>query len=169
MEIAAYQPELDFPAGDDQPRPESTLVPVAPLRLRCRAGLLDAAFLLVTYAGFIGLFTLLGGHLFFGKLDAAIYAAAFLLFYAQYFVLFTAFGGSTPGMQLCGLYVLSFDGNPATIRQLLWRSFGYVVAGGAALLGFLWSLWDEDHLTWQDRISQTYITQISEPAETEEA
>ena len=26
------------------------------------------------------------------------------------------------------------------------------------MLGYLWSLWDEDHFTWQDRISQTYIT-----------
>jgi hypothetical protein len=26
------------------------------------------------------------------------------------------------------------------------------------MLGFLWALWDEDHFTWQDRISQTYIT-----------
>jgi hypothetical protein len=26
------------------------------------------------------------------------------------------------------------------------------------MLGFVWSLWDEDHFTWQDRISQTYIT-----------
>jgi hypothetical protein len=29
------------------------------------------------------------------------------------------------------------------------------------MLGFLWSLWDEDHLTWQDRISQTYLTQAA--------
>jgi hypothetical protein len=26
------------------------------------------------------------------------------------------------------------------------------------MLGFLWALWDEDRFTWQDRISQTYIT-----------
>src|ERR1700677_3790041 len=37
------------------------------------------------------------------------------------------------------------------------RSFGYVLSG-ATLLGFFWALWDEDRFTWQDRISQTYIT-----------
>jgi uncharacterized RDD family membrane protein YckC len=26
------------------------------------------------------------------------------------------------------------------------------------MLGFLWAAWDEDGLTWHDRISQTYIT-----------
>ena len=24
-------------------------------------------------------------------------------------------------------------------------------------LGFAWSIFDEDHLTWHDRISQTYL------------
>jgi hypothetical protein len=26
------------------------------------------------------------------------------------------------------------------------------------MLGFVWAIWDEDHFTWQDRMSQTYIT-----------
>jgi hypothetical protein len=26
------------------------------------------------------------------------------------------------------------------------------------MLGFLWALWDEDQLTWHDRMSQTYLT-----------
>jgi hypothetical protein len=29
------------------------------------------------------------------------------------------------------------------------------------MLGFLWSFWDEDHFTWHDRISQTYVTAAS--------
>jgi uncharacterized RDD family membrane protein YckC len=85
-------------------------------------------------------------------------AVALALFYAQYFALFTVFGGETPGMSLFKLRVVSFDGAVPTSRQLLWRSFGYLVSAGTALLGFLWALWDEDHLTWQDRISQTYLT-----------
>ncbi len=26
------------------------------------------------------------------------------------------------------------------------------------MLGFLWALWDEDQLSWHDRISQTFVT-----------
>ena len=61
-------------------------------------------------------------------------------------------------MRICGLRVATFDGAPPRLGQLLWRSFGYLVSGGTLLLGFLWALWDEDHLTWHDRISQTYVT-----------
>ena len=87
-----------------------------------------------------------------------VYAANLYLVYAQYFALFTVLGGATPGMLLRGLRVVSFDGTTPTPRQMFWRSFGYVLSGGTVMLGFLWALWDEDHLTWQDRISQTYLT-----------
>ncbi len=35
-----------------------------------------------------------------------------------------------------------------------------MISAGVCFLGFLWALWDEDHLCWQDRISQTYLTPI---------
>jgi uncharacterized RDD family membrane protein YckC len=97
-----------------------------------------------------------------------VYVATFYLFYAQYFVLFTTFAGATPGMQICGLTIVRLDGSLPDTRQLLWRSFGYVLSGATMMLGFLWSLWDEDRFTWQDRISQTYITAatpVMEPSE----
>ncbi len=172
MEIAVTQPDADFADAADRPsgpRPRggaagaASLLPVAPLGERRRAGLLDAAFLLLAYGAFLALFGSLGGHFVLGKLGAAVYGATLALFYAQYFALFTVFGGSTPGMLLRGLCVVSFDGSAPSPRQLRWRSFGYLVSGGTVLLGFLWALWDEDHLTWQDRISQTYLTRVEKP------
>jgi uncharacterized RDD family membrane protein YckC len=142
------------------------LVPVAEVSERVYGGLLDVVFLFLTYAGFFALFGSLGGRFSFGKADIAVGAVTFFLIYAQYFTLFTALGGATPGMQLRGLHVVSFDGNAPSPGQLVWRSFGYLVSGATLLLGFLWSLWDEDHLTWQDRISQTYITHAAWAAET---
>ncbi len=152
------QPELDFSAGpDDRAHPQTALVPVASLVERRRAGMWDGLFLALTYVGFMGLFRSLGGQLVIEKVDALVYLSAFFLFYAQYFFLFTTFAGSTPGMQLRGLTIVRLDGSLPDTRQLLWRSFGYILSG-ATMLGFFWSLWDEDHFTWQDRISQTYIT-----------
>ncbi len=160
VEIAVTQPELDFAGA--RPRAgaarHAALLPVASLDERRRAGLLDIVFLLLAYAAFLTLFRSLGGQFSFTKSEAAVYAATLVLFYAQYFTLFTVFGGSTPGMLLRGLRVVSLDGTAPTTRQLLWRSFGYLVSGGTVFLGFLWALWDEDQLTWQDRISQTYLT-----------
>jgi uncharacterized RDD family membrane protein YckC len=154
--IAVRQRELDFsPVAD---RPDTKKAPVAALASRLRAGSCDALFLLGAYGGFLACFGLLGGQLLFSKLDVAIYLAALALFYGLYFALFTTFGQITPGMRLAGLELAGFDGEEPEARQLLSRSFGYLIAGGAAFLGFLWALWDEDHLTWQDRISQTYLT-----------
>ena len=153
------QPELDFSnAPHDRAHPQTALVPVANLTERRKAGLLDALFLGLTYVGFLGLFHSLGGQLLAEKADAIVHFAAFFLFYALYFFLFTTCAEATPGMQLLCLTTVRLDGTVPDTRQLLWRSFGYVLAGATLMLGFLWALWDEDRFTWQDRISQTYIT-----------
>jgi uncharacterized RDD family membrane protein YckC len=124
--------------------------------------MLDIALLLFSYGGMLALFWALGGRIGFNRLDVVVTCATLVLFYAQYFALFTIFGGSTPGMMLCRLRVLSFDGSMPTSRQMVWRSFGYLVSAGTCFLGFLWALWDEDHLCWQDRISRTYLTPIED-------
>jgi uncharacterized RDD family membrane protein YckC len=141
----------------DRTAPESLYV-VASLPERRRAALLDTVLLLFSYGGMLALFTALGGHLGFNKIDAAVTGATLALFYAQYFALFTFFGGSTPGMMLRGIRVVGFDGRVPTSRQMAWRSFGYLISAGTFFLGFLWALWDDDHLCWHDRISQTYLT-----------
>ncbi len=135
----------------------SPLYPVASLRERRKSALVDAGLLLFSYGGMLALFTVLGGHIGLNKLDLSVAGATFALFYAQYFALFTIFGGSTPGMMICGLRAVSFDGGTPTSRQMAWRSFGYLVSAGLCFLGFVWALWDEDQLCWQDRISHTYL------------
>ncbi len=153
------QPELDFADGpNDRARPQTALVPVASCAERGWTGVVDAFFLGLTLAGFLGLFHSLGGQIVVDKTDAVVYLIVGYLFYALYFSLFTTLAGATPGMQLRGLTIVRLDGSLPDTRQLLWRSFGYVLSGATLMLGFLWALWDEDHFTWQDRISQTYVT-----------
>ena len=164
MEIY-IQPELDFAnSPDDRAHPQTALVPVASLSARRWAGALDVFFLALTCAAFFALFRSFRGEIMLDKIDAVVCAAVAFLFYALYFFLFTTLAGATPGMQLRGLTIVRLDGSLPDTRQLLWRSFGYIVSGSTLMLGFLWALWDEDHFTWQDRISQTYIT-AAEPVE----
>jgi uncharacterized RDD family membrane protein YckC len=168
LDINISQPAFDFSAAEQQRAAALSLllaknIPpshVAPLPKRRRAGLIDAALLLFAFGSFWSLFTALGGHVSISSFSAIVTVATMALLYAQYFTLFTYFGGSTPGMMLCKLRVVSFDGTDPTSEQLLWRSFGYMVSAGTGALGFIWALWDEEHLTWQDRISQTYLTQV---------
>jgi uncharacterized RDD family membrane protein YckC len=140
----------------------ASLYAVASLSNRRRAAFVDAVLLVFSYGGMLALFTVLGGHIGLNKPDLAVAGATFALFYAQYFALFTVFGGSTPGMMLRGLRVVSFGGGIPTSRQMAWRSFGYLISAGTCFLGFVWALWDEDQLCWQDRISETYLTPIEE-------
>ncbi|HEV2617448.1 MAG TPA: RDD family protein [Candidatus Acidoferrales bacterium] len=163
VEIRVTQPQLDFSVVENyRAHPEGALAPVAELASRRLAGALDAAMVLGVFVGFLGLFRSMGGQLGFVRMDFAIYAATFFLIYAIYFCLFTLFSGSTPGMHARGLAVVALDGTFPETRQLLWRSFGYLLSGATLMLGFVWALWDEDRMTWHDRISQTYITTASE-------
>jgi len=139
-------------------RSEQTgLYPVASIDERRIAGLIDGGFLLFAYGAFLTLFGSLGGQFTFSKLSAAVCVTTFVIVYLQYFALFTVFGGTTPGMMLRGLQVVSFSGESPTPRQMLWRSVGYMLSAGTFFMGFLWAMWDEDALTWHDRLSQTYL------------
>jgi len=152
------QPEFDFESRSyERGCPRTALVPVARLAERQRAGSLDALFIILASVGFIALFRLLGGQIALGRVDALVYTVIVYLFYASYFLLFTVIAGGTPGMQVMHLVAVRLDGSLPDTRELLWRGFGYLISG-ATFLGFFWAVWDEDQFTWQDRISQTYLT-----------
>jgi uncharacterized RDD family membrane protein YckC len=168
--------EADSPAEQDDAEParsssrvDSTLLPVADLGVRRQAATVDAICLALAYAVILGSFAFFGGRIFTSKLNAIVGGMIFALLYTQYFTLFTMMGGATPGMMLAGLRLVSFDGSAPEPRQLMRRSAGYLLSGGMALMGFLWSFWDEDHLSWHDHISQTYITPIEESSYSEPA
>jgi uncharacterized RDD family membrane protein YckC len=161
--------DVSRPAVDEEPEVvqrlasltmpvDSQLLPVADISMRRRAGLVDAVCLTLAFAGIFGLFAAFGGRLALAKIDAAVCGAIAVLLYTQYFTLFTVMGGATPGMMLAGLRLASFDGTAPKPAQLAWRSFGYLISGCTLFMGFLSTLWDEDRLSWHDRISQTYIT-----------
>jgi hypothetical protein len=42
-----------------------------------------------------------------------------------------------------------------------------VLSAGAFFLGFLWAMWDEDALTWHDRLSHTYLSSAETLADLE--
>jgi uncharacterized RDD family membrane protein YckC len=154
--------EASAPEVEPEPQPaiSNGLFPVASLDQRRRALIIDAACLAFAYGGFLALFSSLGGQFTLSKLSATVCFFTFAFVYLQYFGLFTIFGGSTPGMMVSGLQVASFTGDVPTPRQYMLRAAGYFLSAGTCFLGFLWVLWDEDGLTWHDRISQTYLAPV---------
>ena len=145
------------------------LHPVASIDDRRLAALFDIVCLVFAYGGFLMLFGSLGGQFTLSKLTAAVYTATFAIVYLQYFALFTIFGGTTPGMMMRNLQVVSFSGEPPTPRQMLLRSAGYMLSAGTFFLGFLWVMWDEDELTWHDRFSRTHLSTAQTFADLEDS
>jgi uncharacterized RDD family membrane protein YckC len=154
----SHQPAVAEAANPVPEQPHSGQYPVAPIEERRLSGLIDAACLLFACGGFLALFGSLGGQFAFSKLNAAVYATAFAIVYLQYFALFTVFGGTTLGMMLRGLRVVDLSGEEPSPRQLMLRAAGYMLSAGTFFLGFVWVQWDEDELTWHDRISRTYLS-----------
>ena len=146
------------PPPPSSPPMHEGLQAIAPLGERKLAALIDCACLAFACGGFLALFGSLGGQFTLSKLSVAVYSASFAIVYLQYFFLFTVFGGTTPGMMLRGLRVTALSGEDPSPRQLLLRAAGYVLSAGTFFLGFFWALWDEDALTWHDRMSRTYLT-----------
>jgi uncharacterized RDD family membrane protein YckC len=150
--------QLQMQLAQGAPASQPGMYPVAQIEERRLAALIDFFCLLFAYGGFLGLFGSLGGHFTLSKLNAVVCLTTFAIVYLQYFALFTIFGGTTPGMMLRSLQVVSFSGEPPAPRQMLLRSVGYMLSAGTFFLGFLWAMWDSDELTWHDRLSRTYLS-----------
>jgi uncharacterized RDD family membrane protein YckC len=130
---------------------------LAPPAQRIFAGLVDA-LVVVTAAGLFGLiFLYMTGAVTSGRMAAGFALALPAFFWALYQYVFLVYGGTTPGLQMSGLRLTTFDGNPVPRRQRRWRALATMVSCLSLGLGFLWVLVDEDGLGWHDRITRTCV------------
>ncbi|HXU23129.1 MAG TPA: RDD family protein, partial [Tepidiformaceae bacterium] len=83
--------------------------------------------------------------------------AGLLLIGFIYHAFFFALAVSTPGMRYAGIALSTFDDESPTRAQLRRRLGAMALSLLPVGLGFAWSLFDDDHLSWHDRISQTYL------------
>lgn len=81
-----------------------------------------------------------------------------------FFVGFWSRPGRTLGMQAWRLHLESRDGGDIGVGTASIRFFAAILSWAPAGLGFLWSLWDKDRLTWHDRISKTQIVHYPKTA-----
>ena len=82
---------------------------------------------------------------------------ALLLGGALYLVLFFAFARATPGMLYARLRLCTFEGDAPTRAQRNARLVALLLSALPLGLGLAWAIFDEDHLAWHDRLSQTYL------------
>lgn len=153
---------------DEEPRTEQlpdyyALVPdehklyQAPFGRRMMATVVDAALIMGLVFGTMYLIssnldTLPGKHAFeaFGVLGVLGFAALYEWF-------FLTFAKVTPGMRYAQLALCTFDEQMPTREQVNGRLKAMLISVLPVGLGMLWSIFDEDQMSWHDRLSKTYL------------
>jgi uncharacterized RDD family membrane protein YckC len=79
-----------------------------------------------------------------------------------YQYVFLVYGRKTPGMNLGGLELSTFEGRPLSLRQRQYRAIAGALSVVSVGLGYLWALVDENQLGWHDRITQTLVRSAGE-------
>jgi uncharacterized RDD family membrane protein YckC len=85
--------------------------------------------------------------------SAVMLTLLFLLYHAFFFTLASA----TPGMKWAGVALSTFAGERPTRKQRLGRVWAIGLSLLPVGLGAAWAIFDEEHLTWHDRLSGTYV------------
>jgi uncharacterized RDD family membrane protein YckC len=131
-------------------------IELAPLELRLMAATIDFALTVgLVCAGAVGI----AGHMAHSPAIKAVETSAFvalLLIGALYQAFFLMTTMSTPGMMYAGISLCTFDDENPTRAQLRDRLGALVISLLPVGLGFAWAIFDEDRLSWHDRISRTY-------------
>lgn len=149
LPVSAHAPEPQIATG---PR-----IDLAPLGLRLLASVVDSSLIL---AAFFVAATCVASripHPPVGRPAETLAVIGLVLAGILYHALAFALGLSTPGMRYAGIALSTFDDESPTRAQLRRRLSAMVVSLAPVGLGFAWSIFDDDHLSWHDRISQTYL------------
>ena len=125
--------------------------------MRFYAGLIDFLVLLGGAGLYALIFWQVGGAFSLHPLQLAATGLIAAFFIVLYFAGCTVLTSATPGLIWAELEVITFEGNPPTVSDCLWRGVGYLVSMSALMLGFIWAAVDAEGLTWHDRMSRTFI------------
>lgn len=140
-----------------EPEGPAQQIHLAPFGWRLMATIVDGCLILT---GFFGCAAFLAGRMQAVPAPRSLemlIAGGLVLLGFLYHALFFALRASTPGMRYAGIALSTFDDESPTRAQLRRRLGVMALSLLPVGLGFAWSVFDEDHLSWHDRISQTYL------------
>lgn len=140
-----------------QPAPPPVEDLLAPISKRFIAGLLDLCVVALALSVFVAVAHLTHQPILSGPIGPTLIGIAFGVLLVLYWTAYLRLLGSTAGMHWTGLRVLNLDCQPPDARQRWTRVVGTVLSAAAVGVGFLWSLFDEQHFSWHDRLSKTFV------------
>jgi len=85
-------------------------------------------------------------------------AVALLIIGALYHAFFLTLADATPGMRYAHISLCTFDGHSPSLAQRCGRLGALLLSVVTLGLGVAWTIFDEDHLCWHDRLSRTYLS-----------
>ncbi|MDE3148985.1 MAG: RDD family protein [Acidobacteriota bacterium] len=133
----------------------SDLHPV-PFNLRLMAHLVDGSLIVLAFLAAV-LASVNPGDLP-GLREIELGAAgALVVAVGLYHALFFTLAKATPGMRYAHIRLCTFEDEIPT-RAQRWTRLGALLLSLLPVgLGLVWAIFDDDHLTWHDRLSRTYL------------
>jgi uncharacterized RDD family membrane protein YckC len=129
---------------------------LAPFGLRAMAAVVDGALIL---GASMAVALMVAGHVsalppikVLEVGSALLFAAVGMLYQALFFTL----AEGTPGMKYARISLCTFDDEHPTRTQMRSRLVALLLSVLPLGLGLAWAIFDEDHLSWHDRLSRTY-------------
>lgn len=129
----------------------------APFGRRMMATMVDLALILGLVCGIAALAASKFDHLPSMRVSEICGVLAALGFAALYEWFFLTFTKVTPGMRYAQLSLCTFDEQVPTRDQVKGRLKAMLISVLPMGLGVLWSVFDEDQMSWHDRLSKTYL------------
>lgn len=156
----AVQAAFDFdapPPGAHEFAAAQMRMPVASPARRAFAFLVDFSFVLVGFSLFLALVRGILGHWpaspeFYAALSVCLWFVASI-----YHFLHAAVGRRTPGQYAAGLKLVTREGRPGEPIHRVKRVLSNTVPV-VSLMGAAWAAFTEEHLTFADLITGTYLT-----------
>jgi len=134
--------------------------PVATRTHRALAAALDLSMIVIGYALFLAVFRAAGGEFRLDRSGLPTLGGALVLVALAYSLLWAIAGSETAGNQWTRLRLVTFEGPAPELKHRLLRLAGSWLSA-CIVVGLVWSLWDEESLTWQDHISGTFPTPLA--------
>lgn len=136
--------------------PQASDLQPAPFNLRLMAHLVDGALIVLAFLA-AALASVNPGDLP-GLREIELGAAvALVVAVGLYHALFFTLAKATPGMKYAHIRLCTFEDEIPT-RAQRWTRLGALLLSLLPVgLGLVWAIFDDDHLTWHDRLSRTYL------------
>ena len=129
----------------------------APFGRRMMATLVDSALILSLVCGVAYLVASQFDHLPGIRVSEVCGAIATLGLAALYEWFFLTFAKVTPGMRYAQLSLCTFEEEIPNAAQVSGRLKAMLISVLPVGLGMVWSIFDEDQMSWHDRLSKTYL------------